>query len=148
MKKIILFATLFILPVVVSANHIAGHVVNPAVLTPLGGRIIAIFNILYLVLPIIGALALIWFFWGIIQYVLKADNEEKQTEARSYMIYAVIGMFVMFSIWGLVHLVQYTFFRPNDPCLRLNAGEIPTVPVLPVTGATTPTPINTGNPCL
>ena len=110
---------------------------NPALLTPLGGRIIAVFNILYLVLPIVGALALIGFFWGIIQYVLKADNEEKQREARSYMIYAVIGMFVMFSIFGLVNLIRNTFFLPGSPFIHLNPGDIPIVPRLPTvnTGA-------------
>ncbi|MDP3661450.1 MAG: pilin [bacterium] len=106
---------------------------NPALATPLGGLIVKVFYILNLVLPIIGALALIWFFWGIIQYVLKADNEEKQAAARSYMIYAVIGMFVMFSVWGLVALVRNTFFRHGDPFTRLLPTDIPIVPRLPTT---------------
>ncbi len=104
---------------------------NPALLTPLGLVIIRILNILDLVTVIVGALTLIWFFWGIIQYVLKGDNVEKREQSRDFMIYAVIAFFVMFSIWGLVHIIQNTFFYGVGVRMDLLPGEIPKVPLLP-----------------
>jgi hypothetical protein len=104
---------------------------NPAYATPLGGVLAMILNLVSLASFIVGALALIWFFWGIIQYVLKGENIEKRAQSRDFMIYAVIGMFVMFSIWGLVNLVRNTFFRPGDPAVHLLPGDIPSVPRLP-----------------
>lgn len=131
MKKL-LFSLLVASPLFAFAQTLRTQLLlNPAAHTPLGNIIIILLDILSLVTFIVGALALIWFFWGIIQYVLKADNEEKQREARSYMIYAVIGMFVMFSIWGLVALLRNTFFRPGDPFTQLQPTDIPVVPRLP-----------------
>ena len=109
----------------------AGFLALPAATTPLGGIMLRVLDLLSLASFIVGALAMIWFFWGIIQYVLKADNEEKQAQARNYMIYAIIGMFVMFSITGLVNLVRHTFFLRGDPFTRLQPTDIPVVPRLP-----------------
>jgi len=99
----------------------------PGASTKLGGIILTVLDLLGLVSLIVGALALIWFFWGIIQYVLKADNEDAQKQARGYMIYAVIGMFVMFSIWGLVNLIRNTF---PGVTAGIQESDIPKVPVL------------------
>lgn len=136
MKKLFLFLSVFLLPLLASAQPLAVQLSqNKAAGTQLGRIIFVLLDLLALVTFIVGALAMIWFFWGIIQYVLKADNEEKQMQARSYMIYAVIGMFVMFSIWGLVNLVRNTFFwgGPLDPLLHLTPADIPKVPILPTT---------------
>jgi len=54
-------------------------------------------------------LAVIYFFWGLAQYIIKSGNEEARTEARNIMIYGIIILFVMLSVWGLVGLVGSTF---------------------------------------
>ena len=132
MKKLFTLPLFLLTPIVALAQPLRPiFLQNPVAATPLGGLILKLLDLLSLVTIIVGALALIWFFWGIIQYVLKADNEDKQTQARGYMIYAVIGMFVMFSIWGIVNLVRNTFFFPGDPFINLNPTDIPRVPVLP-----------------
>ncbi|HEV3245406.1 MAG TPA: hypothetical protein VG102_03535, partial [Candidatus Paceibacterota bacterium] len=53
-------------------------------------------------------LAIIAFFWGLIRYVLAAGEEGKKN-ALSMMLYGVITIFVMVSIWGIVRLLQSTF---------------------------------------
>ncbi len=138
MKKYI-FSLLLASPLFAIAQTLRMQLLqNPAAHTPLGNIVLILLDLLSLVTFIIGVLALIWFFWGIIQYVLKADNEEKHAAARSYMIYAVIGMFVMFSIWGLVALIRNTFFRPGDPFTRILPTDIPVVPRLPSGNTGTP----------
>ncbi len=54
-------------------------------------------------------LALIFFFWGLAKYILSAGDEEKKTEGRNIMIYGVIALFVMVSVWGLTTLLGNTF---------------------------------------
>ena len=66
-------------------------------------------HILNLVIPIVGALLVIYFFVGALGYVQAGGDEEKRTEARNKMIYSVIGMFVAFSIFGLVQLLRDSF---------------------------------------
>jgi hypothetical protein len=53
-------------------------------------------------------LAIIAFFWGLVQYLFKGGAEGK-SEGLKIMLYGVITIFVMVSIWGLVRLLQSTF---------------------------------------
>lgn len=67
--------------------------------------------------PVIFAIAFIVFIWGVFQYfVLSGGNEEKQADARNLMIYGIVGLFVMASVWGLVNILIGTFnFNSNTP---------------------------------
>ncbi|MDP2651679.1 MAG: hypothetical protein Q8O94_00905 [bacterium] len=61
------------------------------------------------VVPIIGALAFFVFIWGVIQYFfLNADNEEKRAEGRMFVFWGILGMVVLFSVWGLVDILLST----------------------------------------
>lgn len=72
------------------------------------GGIDTIGEIIAALIPIGIGLALITFIWGILKYVI-AKDEEGQKEARSVMIYGVIALFVIVSVWGLVGLIGNTF---------------------------------------
>lgn len=85
----------------------------------LANRITEIIN---LIIPIIIALAVVYFLWGVFQYAIAGD-EEKKKSAKDTMIYGVIAIFVMVSVWGLVNILVGTF--------GLNTGA-PDVPELPI----------------
>jgi hypothetical protein len=62
------------------------------------------------IIPFLITLAVVAFIWGIIQYFLSpADNEEKRKKGKTFIIWGLIGLFVMISIWGLVGLLSDTF---------------------------------------
>lgn len=80
--------------------------------------VIAVFNniksVLGTVVPIAIALALIYFIWGVIKYVISQDEEEK-TKSRQQIIYGIIGMFIIVAIWGIVSFIaQYLGVTPTD----------------------------------
>lgn len=57
---------------------------------------------------ILGALmgiAVLVFFWGLVQYIMSAGDEEKRKSGRGYMVAGIIALFVMVSVWGLVYLL-------------------------------------------
>ncbi len=58
--------------------------------------------------PIVVALALVYFFWGLASFIL-SSSEEKKKNAVSTMIYGIIALFVMVSVWGIVNVLQTTF---------------------------------------
>lgn len=58
-----------------------------------------------LALPIVVGIALLGFFWGLAQYVFAAGDEGKQEAAKSHMIWGVVALFVMVSVWGLVRFI-------------------------------------------
>ena len=41
-------------------------------------------------------------------FISKAADEEKRTEAKNFIIWGIIGIFVMVSIWGLVNILTGT----------------------------------------
>ena len=50
------------------------------------------------------ALALLFFFWGLAQFILKSGDAASHEEGKNKMVWGVIALFVMVSIWGIVGL--------------------------------------------
>jgi|SRR3989338_6049726 len=68
--------------------------------------------------PLVGlllTLALIYFFVGLVKYIMSAGDEEAKGAGRSIMINGVIALFVMVSVWGLVNVLKNTFQLPDTP---------------------------------
>jgi len=59
--------------------------------------------------PMIITLAIIWFFWGLARYLMSIGDEGKRGEAIQTMIWGIVAIFVMVSIWGIIKLLQSTF---------------------------------------
>ena len=65
----------------------------------------------FVINPIIGllfALALVVFLYGVVEFIAGADSEEKQTTGRQHMIWGVIGIFIMVSVFGVLNVVCNT----------------------------------------
>ena len=54
-----------------------------------------------------GAAALLFFFWGLAQFIAKSDEEQARSEGRRRMVWGVIALFVLVSVWGMVMLIGY-----------------------------------------
>jgi hypothetical protein len=65
------------------------------------------------IIPFLFALATVAFIWGVIQYYLNPDNEEKRKKGKSFIIGGLIALFVMLSVWGLVAILTNTFGLSN-----------------------------------
>ena len=48
------------------------------------------------------------FLWGCVQFLWNLDSGE-QSEGKSHMIWGVVGMFIMVSVWGILGLIVSTF---------------------------------------
>lgn len=55
-------------------------------------------------IPLVFSLALLMFFWGVVKYI-KSEGSAKE-DGRKIMIWGVVAMFVMASIWGIVYLIR------------------------------------------
>lgn len=65
------------------------------------------------VIPLIFALAVVVFIWGVVQYVINDQEEAKKAKGKMFMIYGIIGLAVMVGMWGLVNMVGNTFGLEN-----------------------------------
>ncbi len=57
-------------------------------------------DIINILIPIIFALAMLFFFWGLAMYIF--GGEHKADQAKKTMIWGVVAIFVMAAVWGLV----------------------------------------------
>lgn len=83
-------------------------------------------NTLNTILPLIIALAVVYFIWGIFRFVMAGDEEAKAA-AKDKIIYGVIGLFVMVSVWGLVNILVNTFGLTNTTPTNIT-GQLPNIP--------------------
>ncbi len=71
-------------------------------------------------MPLLFSIAMLVFIWGVVRYVISPDGSEDRERGRSFMVYGVIGLFVMVAVWGLVAIISNTFeinteFPPQFP---------------------------------
>ncbi len=74
-------------------------------------------------LPIVVALALLYFLWGLVKYVVSSGDARE--EAKGIMIWGIIALFVMVSVWGLVAFLGNTLGISSGG--NVDRGDIPTV---------------------
>ena len=59
-------------------------------------------NILGIIVVIVFSLALVVFAWGIVKYLTAAGDANKLKEARPFLFWGLLGLFVLAAIFGLV----------------------------------------------
>ena len=64
--------------------------------------------------PLLVTVAVVVFIIGILKYIAGADEAAKREEGRKFMIYGIVALFVMVSIWGLVGIIKGTFGLDNS----------------------------------
>lgn len=57
----------------------------------------------YLV-PIILGIIVITFVWKSTQFILKSDNAEERSKGRMYLVYGILGLVIVLSVWSIVAL--------------------------------------------
>ncbi|MES2007089.1 MAG: hypothetical protein V4436_03200 [Patescibacteria group bacterium] len=74
--------------------------------TGIEGLITSANSIINSLIPLLIALALVIFFWGLIQYI--RSSGEGHGTGRNVMIAGIVALFIMVSIWGIIRLLQST----------------------------------------
>ena len=74
-------------------------------------------DVLNRLIPVLIAVALVVFFWGLIQYIRTHKN------GKEIMIAGLVGLFIMVSVWGIIRIAQNT--------LGVGSGGPPSIPQVP-----------------
>jgi len=112
MKKYLALGALSFLPAVAFAQISAT------------GGIDSVFNALQdlfnYIFPILLLIAVFIIIWGIFQFILNAGDEEARKSGRSKILWGIVGVFLMLSVWGLINILVNTInvdrnaIYPND----------------------------------
>ncbi|MFA6270210.1 MAG: hypothetical protein WC657_03320 [Candidatus Paceibacterota bacterium] len=73
--------------------------------------------------PFLGAVAFLAFVYGVARYINSAGSEKEIKDSKNLLIWGVVGMFVMVTIWGIVYFLQGEFGFRN--------GTTPLIPQIP-----------------
>ncbi len=87
----------------ITIGALALPLVSFAALGNVEGLVVDIGTIVNKVIPILFAIALLGFFYGLVKYIF--GGEESKIDAKKTMIYGVVALFVMASVWGLVRFI-------------------------------------------
>lgn len=73
------------------------------------------------------ALAVVMFIWNVYKYLIsKASEPDARKEAGQYILWSIVGFFVILSIWGLVNILLNSFKldngAPNGFFPKFNSG--------------------------
>ncbi len=61
--------------------------------------------------PLIGfmfALALVYFLYGLVEFIINRDSDDKRTQGKSHMLWGIVGMFIMIAAFGIINLIKTT----------------------------------------
>lgn len=97
MKKIIAGVVSF-LPSIAFAQQITDANSLTTKLTNLGNTFIGI----------LIAFAVIWIIVNVVRFIIKADSEDRKP-IQAAILWGIVGLFVILSIWGLVRILTNTF---------------------------------------
>lgn len=63
-------------------------------------------ELLGLAVPVLIAIALALFIWGLLGYFLSSDSDSDRAESKWRMIWGILMLFVIVTVWGLVVLLN------------------------------------------
>lgn len=102
--------------VLASLSALAVPVVSFAATSTLKDLIALIAGYLNQALALLMGFAVLMFVYYIVQYFIRPIGGEERTEALKYLMWSLIGFFVIVSFWGIVNILLTTFnFGQNTP---------------------------------
>lgn len=62
------------------------------------------------------ALAVVYFLYGVFEFISNSENEEKKTTGKSHMIWGIVGIVIMMGVFTILSIIMNTFNIENiDP---------------------------------
>lgn len=66
------------------------------------------------IIELMFAVAVVMFLYGMLEFILNQQNEEKRTVGKSHMMWGVIGITIMIGVWGILGFMVRTLGISNQ----------------------------------
>ncbi len=66
-----------------------------------------------LIIGLAISIAVLWIIINVVRYLIATNDPDKRKEGGKGILFGIVGLFVILSIWGLVAILRNTF-RTND----------------------------------
>ncbi len=89
-------------------SRVVQYVINPALL-------------------IVFALGFLYFVYGLVEFLVRVNEGGKTDEGKQHMVWGIVGMLVMVSVYGILKLIDNTFQLnfSNPDVSRINSVSVP-----------------------
>lgn len=67
------------------------------------------------------ALAILFFLWGVLEFIIGQQSEEAKTTGKSHMIWGIVGITIMMGVWTIMNIILNTF---NVDYIKVDGGNI------------------------
>lgn len=68
-------------------------------------------------IPVLFALALAYFIWGVADFILSANNQAEREAGKTRIIWGIVALFAMVAYLGLVNIFSSGFFNTSSTLL-------------------------------
>lgn len=72
-------------------------------------------EILNPIIALLFALAVVYFLFGLMEFIKNPNNEEEQTKGKSHMVWGVVGIFLMIAVYGILDFIATSLGVPKVP---------------------------------
>ena len=111
-KNILSFIFIFLVAVFFYQTSLAVSLENPIAITE-GDVSQMISQIIGIVLLVMGSLAFLVFFVGGVMWITSGGNEDKIKKGSQAMVWATIGIVVIFSSYAIINLILTSLLKTN-----------------------------------
>ena len=67
-------------------------------------------------IKLLFALAIVFFLYGVFEFLSNQDNDEKKTTGKSHMLWGIVGITIMMGVWTILGILLNT--------MGISKGEI------------------------
>ena len=66
------------------------------------------------------AIALVYFLYGLLDFLMNAEDEEKRTTGKAHMLWGTVGMTIMLGVWSILSFVLTSIGVKDTYTIRIN----------------------------
>ncbi len=64
------------------------------------------------------AAALAYFLYGVVMFIVNSDDAGEREVGKSHILWGLVGMFIMFSVFVILRLIENTFGIDHNPSIQ------------------------------
>ncbi|MCB9806208.1 hypothetical protein H6775_03575 [Candidatus Nomurabacteria bacterium] len=80
-------------------------------------------NIVNPIIVMFFGLALAYFVFGVLRFIVGGENEEVRQKGRDHILWGLVGMGMMFGAWSILRIVTNTFSLSDQPLNLLQGSQ-------------------------
>ncbi len=95
--------------IIASLVVIAPALASAQAITDVNSLTYKLTNIGNTIIEILIAFAVLYIIFNVVKYIMAAEDPEKRKALGGAVLWGIVGLFVILSIWGLVNILSNTF---------------------------------------